>query len=871
MAYKAFVSSTFEDLKDHRAHVIRSLRRAGFVVDPMEDWTADSDEPKKFSQARLDGCDLCVLLVAFRRGYVPDGETRSITQLEYDTAVKQGIDIVPFVLAEDTPWSRKFDELDKDPDIRTWREHLRRSHGVESFALDPRSIDLTGVLGRWLTKKKAIQPEAGKIERIAWPESKSPYPGLLSFGTEYAPLFFGRDREVDDLIGKMREPGGRAHLISGASGAGKSSVIAAGVWQAIIKEGRLPGNTQWVWHRIQPSEGETTPFDALALGLKQALQLSDRPDFTATGTTLKGVLSKRLDQGQELILFVDQLEELFTRGFKEPDILDFLNQLIGTAQDKANRLRVVAAMRSEFVGRLEAYECTLTILNQGFNYHLGPVSRRVLQDMIKNPAQATGYEFEPGLIDRILNDAGEEPGHLPLVAYALNQLFERRKDRTFTADGYKTIGGVAGAIGTKADQVLNELGEEVRGAVDKVFAELVHIDRERPPTRKRVSLGVFKTDQAANQLIDALAGQECRILVRGGEEPEATVEVAHEKLFTAWPRLQEWIKACGEDLHLIEYATEAAHRWDKQGGQPQELWLGPRANEVLVALQRFHKKPGLVLERFLKPQDLLIEHLSQDSLSHKRRALFGRILSEFGDLRPGVGLADNGLPDIVWVAIPGGKICLGGVAHVFEVKPFYLARYPVTNIQYQAFIDDGGYKNEKWWRGFEKQNLQPSSWQESNVPRETVSWYEAVAYCRWLSHQTKTRIRLPTEWEWQQAATGGDPKRSFPWSGRWDESRCNSWESRLYRTSTVGIYPHGATQQGVMEMAGNVWEWCSNTYENPERPEAVHRNNLADKRVIRGGSWRYRWKFIYTSWRSKFSAISQDDNIGFRLAQDLEP
>src|SRR5499433_1641040 len=115
MSYRAFVSSTFVDLKEHRAHVISSLRRAGFAVDPMEDWTADSDEPKKFSQDRLNGCDLCVLLVEFRRGYVPDGEPLSITQLEYEAARKQGIDILPFMLDEDTAWRAKLDEREKDP------------------------------------------------------------------------------------------------------------------------------------------------------------------------------------------------------------------------------------------------------------------------------------------------------------------------------------------------------------------------------------------------------------------------------------------------------------------------------------------------------------------------------------------------------------------------------------------------------------------------------------------------------------------------------------------------------------------------------------------------------------------------------------
>ncbi len=153
MPYRAFVSSTFLDLKQHRAHVIHALRTAGFIVDPMEDWTADSDEPKKFSQNRVEGCDLCVLLVAFRRGYVPEGEKLSITQLEYETARKQGIDVLTFILKEGEPWSPEFNELDKDAEIRLWRKDLEKYHGVQGFSCEPSSIEMTGALGRWLTKK----------------------------------------------------------------------------------------------------------------------------------------------------------------------------------------------------------------------------------------------------------------------------------------------------------------------------------------------------------------------------------------------------------------------------------------------------------------------------------------------------------------------------------------------------------------------------------------------------------------------------------------------------------------------------------------------------------------------------------------------
>jgi hypothetical protein len=118
MAYKAFVSSTFEDLKKHRAKVIVSLRRAGIHVDPMEDWTAASGEPKQFSQERIKDCDLCVLLVGFRRGHIPRGQKLSITQLEYEAAITSKVDVLAFMLKEDSPWPPNFNELDKDAGIR---------------------------------------------------------------------------------------------------------------------------------------------------------------------------------------------------------------------------------------------------------------------------------------------------------------------------------------------------------------------------------------------------------------------------------------------------------------------------------------------------------------------------------------------------------------------------------------------------------------------------------------------------------------------------------------------------------------------------------------------------------------------------------
>lgn len=149
---QAFVSSTYEDLKDHRAHVIKALGRSRVFVDPMENWTAESDEPKRFSQDRLMGCNFCVLLVAFRRGYVPKNETLSITQLEYQAAIAERMDVLVYLLDENASWPTRFNELNSDPQLRAWRASLEQKHGRELFGPAPSSIDIAPAITRWVIK-----------------------------------------------------------------------------------------------------------------------------------------------------------------------------------------------------------------------------------------------------------------------------------------------------------------------------------------------------------------------------------------------------------------------------------------------------------------------------------------------------------------------------------------------------------------------------------------------------------------------------------------------------------------------------------------------------------------------------------------------
>ena len=145
------------------------------------------------------------------------------------------------------------------------------------------------------------------------------------------------------------------------------------------------------------------------------------------------------------------------------------------------------------------------------------------------------------------------------------------------------------------------------------------------------------------------------------------------------------------------------------------------------------------------------------------------------------------LPLLEWVEIPAGSVTLDAVGMSFEVKPFKIARYPVTNAQFEAFIQDQGYKHDLWWEGLAQTGGAPraSDWRELDCPKLEACWYEAMAFCRWLAHQTGLNARLPTEWEWQWAAVG-DSGWEYPYGSAFDPQKCSSKESGRVRTNAGG-------------------------------------------------------------------------------------
>ncbi|MEI6047095.1 MAG: SUMF1/EgtB/PvdO family nonheme iron enzyme, partial [Chloroflexota bacterium] len=351
-----------------------------------------------------------------------------------------------------------------------------------------------------------------------------------------------------------------------------------------------------------------------------------------------------------------------------------------------------------------------------------------------------------------------------------------------------------------------------------------------------------------------------------------------------------------EDFQYLQDATRLlAYYWSKDYSKLSQKIVGLKTQTI-----RKLKKAGSLgsffewlvtsntaaaVAKITPAQQALLPELNDLKTSHERRRDIGKRLSEIGDPRRGIGLDQNGLPDIEWLPVfPGGQVKIKD--EDFKVAPFYIARYPITYAQYEAFVKDtDGFNNPEWWRDMPKeyqmQGLYSKNVKPPNYPRDYLSWYQSVAFSRWLYSRLKgaelpnpdnssksgwiigqnAEVRLPTEWEWQWAAQGGREQRQYPW-GAWQEGYANTDEAKLNQAVAVGMYPHGAALCKAEDMSGNVWEWCLNEYSSPS---AIKLNDSTNSRVLRGGSFRRNALNVASAARYNDSPGIDGNRSGFRL------
>jgi len=391
--------------------------------------------------------------------------------------------------------------------------------------------------------------------------AENPYKGLQAFAETDAEDFYGRDSLVAELAAALGD--NRLVAVVGPSGIGKSSVVKAGLVPT-LRRGALPGSDRWVISDMYPG---TYPFEELSAALLRVAV--ERPEdlveeLARDELGMRRVAKQILPPGNELVLVVDQFEELFTLTSDEETRRRFLDGLTALAGDPRSPVRVVLTLRADFLDHPLRYPEFGELLRAGMVAVAAP-SEDELAEAIERPAKRVGVRFEPGLVSQIVGDVRDQPGALPLLQYALTELFAARSSDLLTLDGYLATGGVVGALGRRAEELYGRLDSRAEAACRQVFLRLVSVDPAAQDTRRRVRRRELRQlELDAEALDEILARYGEHRLLSFDREPltrTPTVEVAHEAILTQWDRLRTWIEERREGLLLHRRLAEAVEEW----------------------------------------------------------------------------------------------------------------------------------------------------------------------------------------------------------------------------------------------------------------------------------------------------------------------
>lgn len=702
----------------------------------------------------------------------------------------------------------------------------------------------------------------------AEPITGCPFVGLASYRPDQARLFFGRRGEtLDALACFRRRPSGplvKWLEINGSSGSGKSSLMQAGLLP-LIEQGWLWPRTGYErWQIIGPMMPGARPVEMLAECLHHVFgpkMIDVYNDLHAGDAALRFWLRDHKQDDTAFLLAIDQFEELFT--FADADERHRFDRLLAAAlEDTDCPLFVVSTVRADFLDRFADDLPRLAHVQnrQGKPWKLASIGIQALREVIQGPADLARLDVSE-IKELMVAEARDEPGALPLVENALRWLWQQRTDNSLSGRLFSDHDGLAGILTRDADDLLKSLGDGHRDKALELLFRLVRVDREgirhaRKPLGLDQAVAVAGGGEAGRAVVHRLSGQR-RPDSGPGEGPlrlitvgdEGLVNLIHETLIRSkglddagkpqpyWPTLWDYIEQHKERAAWRERLREDVGVWVTKGRNSGLQWSHERVREAAEALRPVAAELSPDERDFLGPIDAadMLAELKKPETTHKRRLLIGERLAVLGDPRFSEG---------IWCSVPGGEVTIqyertfGTKKHRKQVANFHISRYPIVVGHYRMFIEaEDGWRDPGWWGEDLYRDPDGDTYdfgRFNNHPATYVSWFDAVAFCRWLSRQVGFEVRLPDEWEWQQAATGGWEEEPFPWGADWD-ARKNTFQSRLGQAIAVGMYPNGATPTGALDMAGTVWEWCLNKYEKPDVTQS--RKDDSDPRVLRGEPW----------------------------------
>ena len=418
----------------------------------------------------------------------------------------------------------------------------------------------------------------------------NPYKGLRAFQQVDAADFFGRDALIERLLARLHEHDTETHKrflsVIGPSGSGKSSAIKAGLLPR-LRQGAIPGSEDWFYAEITPSAHPLEELEVALLRIAVNPPPTLMPQLNSDQRGLLRAVRRVLpDDGTELCLYIDQFEELFTlvadseAGREERRLL--LDMLRTAASDPTSRVHVIISLRADFYDRPLSYPDFGELVRQTTEVVL-PLNRRELREAIEKPAERVGLQLEEGLADEILVDVGDQPGTLPLLQYALTELYEQREDNRLTRDAYQRIGGVSGALAKRAELTYQTLSDEHKRLARQIFLRLVTLGEGVEDTRRRALLAELLAlsgdSDATQQIVDLFAKNRLLTLDHDSETRSPTVEVAHEALIRQWGTLRAWIADNRDVLRLQRQVALAAREWDAANRDRSFLASGARLTQ----------------------------------------------------------------------------------------------------------------------------------------------------------------------------------------------------------------------------------------------------------------------------------------------------
>jgi WD40 repeat protein/serine/threonine protein kinase len=419
-------------------------------------------------------------------------------------------------------------------------------------------------------------------------ELRNPYKGLQPFLESDAGDFFGRETLITTLGKRLQHE--RFIAVVGASGSGKSSVVRAGLIPLILR-GLLPHSENWFVVNFNPG---AQPFDELRMGLLKVafeappdLETILKHDETGLAQAVDLILT---DRSLELVIVIDQFEEIFTLAPDNAERSLLLRSLAYAITSPDSRVRLVITLRADFYNQPLIVPQFGDLLLKATEV-IQPMTPVELERAILGPAERAGLTLELGLITAMIADVSHQPGALPLLQFAITELFERRQGRKLVLQAYEESGGVMGALARRADELYGELSEAQQTAAHQMFLRLINIgEGPQQDTRRRVlwsELTSIAQDEAALlYVLDKFDKARLLTFDHDAVTREPTVEIAHESLISQWKQLNLWLNTNREDLQTQRRLASALQDWQEGKRDPSFLASGVRLDAFADMLRR---------------------------------------------------------------------------------------------------------------------------------------------------------------------------------------------------------------------------------------------------------------------------------------------